>query len=271
MKQLVLYTAMLAAVIVISSNFLSPTVPQQMPEWVRSEKPIEETEIDTIQADLRLHPQTTYAASRAAVAQAQKEFRRQYTQAKTPAQQQAILDTVGKYLTEAIVNQLIPHWYGTSWSFEGYTEIPQKGNIACGYLVSTVLAHAGFNLNRYKMAQQDPWCEVQTLHQQKSPIVFPTQHRKEFADSVETYLPDGLYMLGMNSHVGMLLKRRGSSYLIHSSYLLIDRGKAEVTIEKVAATRVIFYGSECLIGAITTNPKLLRQWVLGEPIAIVYR
>ena len=69
----------------------------------------------------------------------------------------------GEDFENYLVNEIIPHWYGTEWDFNGYTAVPNQGVIACGYFVSTTLLHMGINVNRYKMAQQAGLYEAQTL------------------------------------------------------------------------------------------------------------
>ncbi len=53
-----------------------------------------------------------------------------------------------------LIDSIFPAWYDTPWDFNGISNVPGEGEIACGYFVSTTLKHAGFNLNRYKLAQQ---------------------------------------------------------------------------------------------------------------------
>lgn len=36
-----------------------------------------------------------------------------------------------------ITQKVFPYWYGTKWDFNGTTEMPQEGSIACGYFVTT--------------------------------------------------------------------------------------------------------------------------------------
>src|SRR5215212_694349 len=35
-----------------------------------------------------------------------------------------------------VYDSIIPYWIGTKWNFNGITEVPQKGSIACGYFVT---------------------------------------------------------------------------------------------------------------------------------------
>ena len=48
-----------------------------------------------------------------------------------------------KCFANAITNTIAPAWIGTKWDFNGITEVPQQGKIACGYFVTTVLRDAG--------------------------------------------------------------------------------------------------------------------------------
>ncbi|MFT7592013.1 MAG: hypothetical protein ACI9UJ_001942, partial [bacterium] len=73
------------------------------------------------------------------------------------------LTSEGDFIERALVNSVFHFWYGTSWDFNGYTKTPNKGTVACGYFVSTTLKHIGFNVNRYKLAQQNPRNEALTI------------------------------------------------------------------------------------------------------------
>ena len=68
-----------------------------------------------------------------------------------------------KIFTLFLLNNIIPHWYGTKQDFCAYTETPKQGVIACGILVSTTLKDMGLNVNRYKLAQQSPTNEAKTI------------------------------------------------------------------------------------------------------------
>jgi len=66
-----------------------------------------------------------------------------------------------------IVDDIIPYWYGTPWEFYGTTEKPKQGSIACGYFVSTILKHAGYNVEKNKMAQQASELIIKSLVSEK--------------------------------------------------------------------------------------------------------
>ncbi len=214
---------------------------------------------------VNLKPKGSYEVQRQKVGSAQAKLRQKYLQAATPAAKQQVLDSARNYLQEAVVNQLIPHWYGTPWNFEGYSETPQKGHIACGYFVSTLLNHAGMKINRFKMAQQSPENEIRTLHQQPQAIDFHATSVAAFEDSVRTNLREGLYIFGLSNHVGFMLYHKNAIYFIHSSGYFPD---FKVVIEPAAASPVLGFPQDCLLGAITPNDALVKQWLLGENVVV---
>src|SRR4029453_1954809 len=57
-------------------------------------------------------------------------------------------------LINNIRDSLFVCWYGTAWDFNGITEEPGKGKIACGYFVTTILRDLGIPVKRYKHAQR---------------------------------------------------------------------------------------------------------------------
>lgn len=73
------------------------------------------------------------------------------------------LDSIKSEFTTHLVDRIIPHWYGTPWSFGGHTAVPNKGEIACGYFISTTLRDMGIKLNRYRLAQKSPIDEAKVI------------------------------------------------------------------------------------------------------------
>lgn len=163
-----------------------------------------------------------------------------------------------------ILNELIPHWYGTKWDFSGYTDAPNQGVIACGYFVSTVLKHAGFNLNRYKLAQQDPLNEAKTVACGDSVDIYEvnsTGLQEIFKQKYE----EGLYFVGLDFHVGFLLFRNKELYFIHSNYI----GAEGVIFEKAVYSDAFNAAQKYRIAKISTNKKLLNDWLGAKEIKIV--
>ena len=135
-------------------------------------------------------------------------------------------------LTAYLYNDIFNHWYSTKWSFEGHSEIPKQGTIACGYFVSTTLRDVGFNLNRYKLAQKSPEEEAKVIacgtSIEKRENISKQELKKYFLKQ-----KDGIYFIGLDFHVGYIYKNNQEVYFVHSNYIE-NKGVMKETIEKYA-------------------------------------
>lgn len=175
-------------------------------------------------------------------------------------------DSLSKLFTNLLVDQLIPHWLGTPWSFEGHTSIPGQGEIACGYFVSTTLRDMGLNINRYKMAQQLPIHEAKTLALNTAVIEINNTSTRARIDQLNSTLQEGIYFIGFDqSHVGYLQRKGNDLFIIHSNYI----NAVGVVVEKAEDSAVFSYYSHIYIAAISTNPDLMKKWINHSPIEII--
>lgn len=169
--------------------------------------------------------------------------------------------------TDLLVNRIIPYWYGTTWSFEGHTAQPKKGEIACGYFVSTTLLHLGLQLNRYRLAQQLPVHEAMSLAIDTNLVLtLELDSTTRNIDKLYSLTKEGIYFIGFDaSHVGFLLNKAGKIYLIHSNYL----GTQGVMIERIEESEVFAsYGRFHLV-PISENQVLLNYWLQGQALTII--
>lgn len=118
-----------------------------------------------------------------------------------------------KKLISYLMDSLVPCWYGTPWDYNGITEVPGEGKIACGYLVTTTLRDAGMKINRFKMAQ----CVSQNL------LYDLCKDHKRYSDkSLDYFVQDvektgyGLYIVGLDNHTGYLFNDGKDVWFIHS-------------------------------------------------------
>lgn len=175
-------------------------------------------------------------------------------------------DSLSHLFTNLLTEQIIPHWLGTPWSFEGHTSVPGSGEIACGYFVSTTLKDVGFNLDRYKFAQQLPVHEAKTLAQGKTILEINDNSTDKRIAILKNALKEGIYFIGFDqSHVGYIQKKRNELFLIHSNYI----GAEGVVIERIEDSQVFSYYTRIYIADISRNAALMKKWVKGEVIQII--
>jgi hypothetical protein len=180
--------------------------------------------------------------------------------------QQITNDSLSSFFTNLLTEQIIPHWLGTPWSFEGHISVPRSGEIACGYFVSTTLKDMGFNLNRYTFAQQLPIHEAKTLTMGKLPLEIYNSSTDERIAILRDTLKEGIYFIGFDqSHVGYIQKKNGELLVIHSNYI----GAEGVVIEKIEDSQVFSYYTRIYIADISHNTALMKKWVKNEVVQVV--
>ena len=228
-----------------SQEELKPAEENDIPEVeIPSDVEVDSSVIDSTALGIVFHPSGTYNSAKLKVRNGMKS-----------------LNSGGDF-ENYLVNEIIPHWYGTEWDFNGYTAVPNEGVIACGYFVSTTLLHMGINVNRYKMAQQAGLYEAQTL------ALSDANYRIiRGVDSLEVILKrdysDGIYFVGLDNHVGYLYIRHQIPYFIHSNYI-----EDKVMIEK-AMYSPAFESGIYVIAEISTNEELMERWRTGQAVPVV--
>lgn len=175
-------------------------------------------------------------------------------------------DSLSRLFTNLLTERIIPHWLGTPWSFEGHTSIPRSGEIACGYFVSTTLKDVGFNLDRYKFAQQLPIHEAKTLALGKPLLEINSNSTTERIAILKDNLKAGIYFIGFDqNHVGYIQKKNNDLFVIHSNYI----GAEGVVIERIEDSQVFSSYSRIYITDISRNRALLTKWVRNEVVQVV--
>lgn len=159
-------------------------------------------------------------------------------------------------LITAMTDSIIPFWYGTRWDFNGTTETPRRGKIACGYFVTTVLRDAGLKVERVKLAQQASEIIIRSLTTEDHINRF---RNVPFEDFLAALLEegDGLYIVGLDIHVGFLHVRDKDARFIHSAYSPPYR----VVNEPAHASFILEDSRYRVIGKISADDRLLLKWL----------
>ncbi|QHI39019.1 hypothetical protein IMCC3317_44190 [Kordia antarctica] len=213
--------------------------------------------IDATQLKINRKPKGNYNTIKQTIATDRAYFAKQFKQNK-----QKTIDSASSYLYNKLLNEIVPHWYGTPWDFNGHTNIPNEGEIACGYFVSTTLKHLGFRLNRYKMAQEGGTNEAITLQPRAELKIYRNISQTALKTKLNNVYKDGIYFVGLSNHVGYVLIKNKELYFLHSSYC-----DNKVILEK-AETSPCFQSDIYVFAEITTNRKLIQKWIQNTPIPI---
>lgn len=183
-------------------------------------------------------------------------FQKEYTNADEEVRNKLEVKAAD-YLRKKITHDFFDKWYGTEWDFNGTTRTPRKGKIACGYFITTVLLDAGFKIPRVKWAQQASEYYITRM----------TSDVKRFSNKTPEYMkgyfqdqPDGLFVAGLDNHVGFVCKSGNKVTFTHASYYDPEVG---VKTEELDGDNPFAKSAYRVVGRIL-NKEMIRKWILGE-------
>lgn len=153
-----------------------------------------------------------------------------------------------------------PAWAGTPWAFEGVTTTPREGTIACGYYVTTVLEQAGYALERVVLAKQASAYLVATVARGTEVAWLRPADRAAAVEHIRAHFGDGLFVVGLDFHVGFLRVTGAHAQFCHSSYL----EPAVVTCEEALTSGA--FVSRLYVVSDVLNDRVLDDWLLGHRI-----
>ena len=178
-----------------------------------------------------------------------------------PSERSTVITEARTLLSRAIYNDLFPAWYGTPWDFNGTSEIPQQGKIACGYFVSTVLRDAGWKVERVRLAQQASENIILSLTTERYVKRFRRVPIAKFVDDVTQSGP-GVYIVGLDIHVGFIVNTGDEVHFIHSSYV----DPYTVVKEKAIESLILAGSNYRVLGNVLADDGLIGNWLTGKAI-----
>lgn len=158
--------------------------------------------------------------------------------------------------------ELMNVWKGTRYSYNGTSTVPKTGKIACGYFVSVVLLHAGFEIDRVDLARQPSEQIIRTVVPDPSIERFSFVTRDKIVKRVEQ-MGEGVYLAGLDTHIGFLVRKEGKPVeFCHST----SRQRKIGVICEAAKTSKSFASRYTVIGKLE-EPPLLQAWLDGASLA----
>jgi len=172
----------------------------------------------------------------------------------------AVREEAREALFVALTDELIPAWLGTDWDFNGLSETPGAGAIACGSFVSTVLEHGGLRVERVYMALQASEHIVRTFAPKEQVWTRWNGSVDETIAHVEGK-GRGLYAVGLSFHTGLLVHDGEEVRFCHSAYY----GGVEVVCEPAASSRGLADSRVFVVGPVLTD-GIVEAWLEGREI-----
>ncbi|MCU0447797.1 MAG: hypothetical protein MUE85_23105 [Microscillaceae bacterium] len=172
------------------------------------------------------------------------------------ANRSKIREEARQYLFRSIIDDIIPYWLQTEWDFNGTTETPRKGQIACGYFVTTVLKHAGIELDKYYLSRASSATLIKHLCQPQHITTIRENDYTKFLAHLQTQ-PDGIYIVGLDTHVGLIEKSDKNLFFIHSR----KPRSAGVIKEKVLDSKTLKKSKIYVVGNLLDNESIIKNWL----------
>lgn len=174
----------------------------------------------------------------------------------------AVLSEVRERLTSDLCEKIFPAWYGTEWAFSGMSKVPGEGKVACGYFVSTCLLHSGFKVQRIKMAQQASQKIIITMTGGKKDV----SAGKSMPWILERLKRngDGIYIVGLDQHVGFVTVKGDTVRFVHSNYYQPDN---KVVCEEAIGKNPLSDSNYRVFGKLLDDGMLVA-WMRGDSFHI---
>jgi hypothetical protein len=180
----------------------------------------------------------------------------EYYKIADPATREQIKQEARQFLFRSITDDIVPFWYQTEWDFNGITETPRKGQIACGYFVTTVLKHAGIALDKYYLSRASSATLIKHLCKPQNILTIRKNDYQKLVSHLQNQ-PDGIYIVGLDTHVGLIEKSDKDLFFIHSR----KPRSAGVIKEKVLESKTLQKSKIYVLGNLLDNELIIQNWL----------
>jgi hypothetical protein len=162
----------------------------------------------------------------------------------------------------SLTHRVARRWLGTRWGLGApQTRTPGEGKINCGTFVGTVLRDAGFVVDVDRLQRQPSQLIIRSF-------VGASRTRKWSNASMERFLADvrrmgpGLFIIGLDFHVGFLIQTESDLRFVHASYVT-----KMVVDEPAASARPITDSKYRVVGKLLDRQNV-RDWLEGNRIEV---
>lgn len=202
-------------------------------------------------------------------------FLRRYRKSHTWRSRKRVLRQVEITLRQVLEEALLPLWIGTPWDYYGTAEVPHQKAIACGYYVTHLLLGLGFRfpenfkykktMHIYEFAKLTATGMIRRLSSRG--LTYSTSNRPISAFKVPLKEKGpGIYILGLDNHVGLVLYDGNRAHFWHSAY---DEPGVWAKREDLYHSPVAKASAYRLIGKL--SPVSYRKWLYRHTIYVKRR
>jgi len=181
----------------------------------------------------------------------------------------AIRDEARRFLFDTLVSEIFPAWMGmpSGGGQQATASLPHEPGmyISCSYFLTAALQNAGLVLESRARFAQAPaaWIERALLPPGGQIHRYGNLSGEELERRL-VELGEGLYVIGLNIHVGFVVVRAGHAWFVHSSYTPPGTVVNEpvVTSEAIALSRSKGYW----ISPLFRDDRIIEMWLRRQPV-----
>jgi hypothetical protein len=203
------------------------------------------------------------------VAARRAELGARYAAARGARARATVREEARRYIVDTLVSQVFPAWMGmpSGGGPQATASLPHQPGmyISCSYFLTAALQNAGLVLESRARFAQAPaaWIERALL----PPGGQIHRYGNLPADELEQRLVglgDGLYVMGLDIHVGFIVVRDGHAWFVHSSYTPPGTVVKEpvVSSEAIALSRRKGYW----VSPLFKDDRVVELWLRHQPV-----
>jgi hypothetical protein len=204
------------------------------------------------------------------VAARRKELGARYAAARSSRARAAIRAEARAFVVETLVKDVFPAWMGMPSGAGAIStaSLPHQPGmfVSCSYFLTAALQNAGLVLESRSRFAQAPalWIQRALLPPGRPVHRYGKLTPAELELKLANDLGDGLYVVGLDIHVGFLVVREGKASFVHSSYT----PPGTVVEEPVVSSLAIAYSRSkgYWVSPLFRDDRLVELWLRGAPV-----
>ncbi len=215
------------------------------------------------------HDAQAYEASLEKIEARRLKLAQRYKAAADEPTRDRLREQARDFVLKTLTEEIFPAWVGTPWGLgrESTSQRPHTKDmtVGCSYFVTSTLQNAGLRLsNRYKFAQAPALHIQRSFAPRKADLHrYVSIPQQDLYDSVKA-LPQGLYVIGLNNHVGFVHVHKEGVDFIHASYT----DDQTVVIEPLLTSKAIANSRPAgyFLTPIFQDDRLIDFWLRGNKV-----
>jgi hypothetical protein len=232
------------------------------------------TFVPTAESDTREQSKEAFLRTTSKIERTRRALYKRWRRARNRSEKHEIISEARQTVVNAIVNDIFPFWMGTPWTMaviddglkpNAKTPFDKGKGISCSFFITSVLENAGL-----RFVNRDAFAGTIAIKAQRAFTpgkkylkrfvgISPLQLKKKMQK-----LGSGLYLVGLNCHIGFIAVKGEDVRFIHSNYL----GDVAVTDEPLETSPAIALSEDAgyVVTSLFKDNRLVFHWLASQKL-----